>query len=160
MANRDSRGPGVWVPPPLLFVAGLLAGWLIGHRIYPLPIAPRRAEIPLAVAGLTIAAAGAAISAWGLLTFARAHTAIAPIRPASQLVQHGPYRYTRNPMYTGLTVSYLGLTMAINCMWTLLLLPVVLIAVKRLVIDREEAYLGREFGLEYDDYRRRVRRWI
>ena len=52
------------------------------------------------------------------------------------------------------------MAMAINSVWPLLMLPVVLVAVKRLVIDREEAYWRREFGLEYADYRRRVRRWI
>ena len=160
MADLNSRGPGVAVPPPLFFVVGFVAAWLIGRRIYPLFVVPRRAEIPFAVAGLTVAAVGAAVAAWGLLTFARAHTAIAPIRPASQLVQHGPYRFTRNPMYSGLTVAYIGMALAVNSGWPLLMLPIVIVAVKQFVIGREETYLHREFGVEYDDYRRRVRRWI
>ena len=71
---------------------------------------------------------GIAIGGWGMLTFARAHTAIAPIRPASQLVQHGPYRFTRNPMYSGLTVEYLGVAGLFNSRVAALMLPVVVVA--------------------------------
>ena len=114
----------------------------------------------LGVVGFVITIIGVAIGAWGMLTFARAHTAIAPIRPASQLVQHGPYRFTRNPMYSGLTFAYLGVAALFNLAWAILVLPVVVVALRRLVIVREEAYLQREFGEEYERYRRRVRRWL
>lgn len=159
MAESNSRGPGVWFPPPLFFVAGFLVGYLLG-RIYPMPMVPRRLETALGVAGFAITALGVAIAAWGMLTFARAHTAIVPVRPASQLVEAGPYRYTRNPMYSGLTVAYLGVAALFNAAWPLLVLPVVVFALRRLVVDREEAYLQREFGAQYDDYRRRVKRWL
>lgn len=159
MAELNSRGPGVWVPPPLFFIAGFLVGLLLG-RAYPMTMAPRRWETALGVAGLVIASIGAAFGAWGMLTFARARTAIVPIRPASRLVEHGPYRFTRNPMYSGLTIAYLGVAMLFNAAWPLLMLPVVVFALKRWVVDREEAYLQREFGVEYDGYRRRVKRWL
>jgi protein-S-isoprenylcysteine O-methyltransferase Ste14 len=114
----------------------------------------------LGVIGLVITLIGIAIGAWGMLTFARAHTAIVPIRPASRLVQHGPYRFTRNPMYSGLTFAYLGVAALFNLAWAILVLPVVVLGLRHFVIAREEAYLQREFGREYDDYRRRVRRWL
>ena len=160
MADPNSRGPGVWVPPPILFVVGFLIAWLLDRRVYPMPMVPPQWATALGVVGFGITIIGIAIGAWGMLTFARAHTAIVPIRPASQLVQHGPYRFTRNPMYSGLTFAYLGVAALFNLAWAILVLPVVVVALRRLVIVREEAYLQREFGAEYEDYRRRVRRWL
>jgi protein-S-isoprenylcysteine O-methyltransferase Ste14 len=160
MAEPNDRGPGVWLPPPILFIVGFLIGWFIGRVWRPVPIVPDRIAHVFGAAGLIVAAVGVVIGAWGMLTFALAHTAIIPIHPAERLVQSGPYRFTRNPMYTGLTLLYLGLAVAVNALWPLLMLPIVLVALKRFVVDREEAYLSRKFGEAYDDYRRRVRRWI
>ena len=45
---------------------------------------------------------------WGIATFARHRTAVMPHLPARRLVTGGPYRFTRNPMYTGMTLAYVG----------------------------------------------------
>jgi protein-S-isoprenylcysteine O-methyltransferase Ste14 len=159
--NKD-RGPAVRFPPPLLFAAGFLAGWLIDRRVVRLPLL--RMGEPLAtqiqVAALALCVIGLALAAWGLITFARARTAIIPHRPASRLVQTGPYRFTRNPMYVGLTLLYVGLTGLSDSMWPLVFLPFVLIALHQAVIRREERYLSTAFGKEYAAYQRRVRRWL
>lgn len=104
--------------------------------------------------------AGVILILWGMLTFVRARTAILPIRPASRIVDTGPYRLTRNPMYTGMSLVYLGAMLLLNWGWALVLFPVVLILLYRLVISREEAYLTAAFGEEYLAYCRKVRRWI
>lgn len=160
MTKQNDRGPGVWFPPPIIFIVGFLVGSLIERLWRPLPIVPDRISQLFAVVGLVAAIVGVVIAAWGILTFAMAHTAIIPIHPAERLVQSGPYRFTRNPMYTGLTLLYLGVAATFNDLWPLLMLPIVLMALKRFVVDREEAYLSQKFGAEYDDYRRRVRRWV
>ena len=95
-----------------------------------------------------------------MLTFVRSRTAIIPHRPASQLVEAGPYRYTRNPMYTGLTTVYLGASLALNAVWPLLFLPFSLFALYHFVIEREERYLADAFAADYTAYRQRVRRWL
>lgn len=153
------RHPGVRVPPPLLFVAGLLVAWALdrGVRSLPLPGLGPAASAPL---GATLVLLGLAVVAWGIATFRRARTAIIPVRAASRLVASGPYRFTRNPMYTGFTIVYLGIAALMRSAWPLLLLPPVLAALVRLVIAREERYLSAAFGAEYDAYRARVRRWL
>jgi protein-S-isoprenylcysteine O-methyltransferase Ste14 len=157
-AGASGRGPGVAFPPPLLFVAGYALGWWIG-RIS--PIGAGAAPIPvLEVAGAIVAGAGLAIAAWAMSTFALSGTAIMPNQPASTLVVHGPYRYSRNPMYVALTLLYVGLVLVTRTWWALPLLPVVLVLLFKTVIAREERYLGTEFGEAYTDYTRRVRRWI
>lgn len=161
MASPTGQPPasaGVRFPPPVLFVAGLLAGWVIDRYVRALPLtqSPGALVMPaVAVIGLAL---GLMIS--GVLTFRRAGTAIIPHLPASRLVQWGPYRFTRNPMYTGLTLVYIGVSALLNSGWPLLLLPLVLFTLTRLVIRREEAYLHSAFGAEYDAYRSRVRRWL
>lgn len=155
------RSPGVRFPPPTVFVVGWLLGWLLEARVERFRLVGGSADRwPLVVAGTLLLAAGLLVIAWGLATFLRARTAIMPHHSASRLVTHGPYRFTRNPMYLGMTLLYLGLAVRANMGWPVLLLPVVLWTLHRLVISREERYLSSAFGAAYDDYRHRVRRWI
>jgi len=155
------RSPGVRFPPPTIFVAGWLLGWLLEAKVLRLPLAgdggPRW---PLVAGGSALLLAGLVVIAAGLLTFFRARTAIMPHHAASRLVTHGPYRFTRNPMYVGMTLLYAGLALRANMGWPFLLLPLVLLTLVRFVIRREERYLASAFGAEYDAYRRRVRRWL
>jgi protein-S-isoprenylcysteine O-methyltransferase Ste14 len=153
--------PGVRFPPPLLYVVGFLVGLAIDHWIYALPFAATRSiRLVWATLGWLLAGAGFALVGWAFATFRRARTAIIPHHPASQLVRGGPYRYTRNPMYVSLTLVYFGLALIFDKTWPLGLLPLVVIALRRLVIAREEAYLARTFGDAYAEYRREVRRWL
>jgi protein-S-isoprenylcysteine O-methyltransferase Ste14 len=154
-----SRGPAVRVPPPLLFVAGLLVAWWLDSRLT-FEIDRNGAGAVQITLGVALVVVGVGVVAWGLVTFVRARTAIAPIRPARQLVVTGPYRFTRNPMYVGLTSVYVGVALWLNAAWPLVLLPGVLGSLYVLVIRREEQYLSVEFGDAYEAYCRRVRRWV
>lgn len=159
MHGTDDDSPGVPVPPPLLFVGGFLVG-LLTDGVMPLPLlgaGARGVAVPL---GWGAIVAGLGVMLWGLVTFARARTAVMPHLPASRLVDAGPYRFTRNPMYLGLALAYAGLSLLIDSAWPLLLLPVVLVLLLVIVIRREERYLERRFGDDYRDYRRRVGRWL
>jgi len=82
------------------------------------------------------------------------------MEPTTAIVVHGPYRFTRNPMYVSLVGLYAGVTLFVNSAWPLILLPAVVLLVRRQVIAREEAYLEAKFGEEYRAYKARVRRWI
>jgi protein-S-isoprenylcysteine O-methyltransferase Ste14 len=115
---------------------------------------------PLVIAGWVVVWLGFAISLTGILTFRLAGTTMFPFAPASRLVRHGPYRFTRNPMYLGATITYIGFAMVLNTGWPVILLPVVIWAMVRYVIRYEEAYLEQTFGAEYAEYRKRVRRWL
>lgn len=151
--------PGVRFPPPLLFVLGLAAGWLL-HREYPLPLLGGAVRSVAAILGWSSILLWAVLTAWAITSFRRAHTAIIPNRPATMLVHEGPYRFTRNPMYLAFILLYLGVSLLINSFWTLLLLPLVLFILYTAVIRREERYLTAAFGPAYDEYRTRVRRWL
>jgi len=116
--------------------------------------------VALARIGFGILIVGVGLATWGIVTFRRARTAVIPHHAASQLVASGPYRFTRNPMYVGLTIVYTGGAVVLNSAWPLILLPVVLIVLAHFVVVREEQYLNDAFGDEYAAYRSRVRRWL
>lgn len=150
---------GVYVPPPLWFAAGLLAGWSAHRYLVALPMPGALASHARSLGPLFVVA-GVVLVGWGMMTFRRAGTAIVPHQPAARIVSHGPYRFTRNPMYSGLTLVYVGITAILTSWWPLLLLPAVLLLVFQMVIKREEAYLRSAFGEEYAAYCALVRRWL
>jgi protein-S-isoprenylcysteine O-methyltransferase Ste14 len=159
MSNPSPAGPDVPYPPPLLFVAGIAAGWLLA-RAFPLPLVGLTARSAAALVGWLLVAIGTGLSIWGLATFRGAGTPIRPNRPASTLVTHGPFRLSRNPMYVGLCLVYLGVMLLMNSAWIVLFLPFVIATLYLTVIRHEERYLAVTFGIAYDEYRRRVRRWL
>ncbi len=90
----------------------------------------------------------------------RAEINIQTRKPSPPLVTTGLSRFSRNPIYLGMTLAYLGLTLLADSLLALVVLPLVLIFVRFGVIEREERYLDGKFGAAYREYRRRVRRWI
>ena len=87
-------------------------------------------------------------------------TSVVPVRPTTALVIEGPYRFTRNPMYLGLLLLYVGVAGWFGFVWPLLLAPVLVWVIGVSVIGREERYLTRKFGDEYRRYEAHVRRWL
>ncbi len=152
------RGPNVRFPPPIVFVAGFGLGAYF-ERIAPLPFQVPGARM-IVLIGLIVFAAGIALAATGIDTFRRHDTAIYPNQSARTLVTGGVYAYTRNPMYLGLTMAYVGAIAATGLAWPLLLLPLVLGIIVTQVIRREEAHLHERFPEEYAMYSARVRRWL
>jgi protein-S-isoprenylcysteine O-methyltransferase Ste14 len=150
---------GVKVFPPLLYLAGLLLGFLL-HWLRPLPLVPPGAALALRVAGGLLIVAGLSLPIWATATFRGVGTTPNPAGPTTALAFKGPYRFTRNPMYLGLAVLTVGIASLANTLWPLLVLPFVLWAVRRSVIDREERYLEGKFGEAYLGYKGRVRRWV
>jgi protein-S-isoprenylcysteine O-methyltransferase Ste14 len=154
-------GPNVRFPPPTLFVAGFLLGMLLDASLGPISwLGAGVWPLWVQVVGAILAALGFVLSAWGAITFRRADTPVIPKHDATRLVTHGPYRFTRNPMYVGLTLGYIGIALVMGVTWPLILLPMVLWALYDLVIRKEERYLADAFGEDYRTYRARVRRWI
>lgn len=159
MAQREPlSSPGVHFPPPLLFVGGFLVGWLM-HRWSPVLLPGGRGPVSNSL-GWILIALGLGIMIWAVVTFRRHRTAVIPNRPAAALVSAGPYARSRNPMYVGLSVAYVGLALLTGILWAIVLLPLVLTTLVALVVSREERYLADAFGAEYAAYRARVRRWL
>lgn len=157
MSDRD-RGPDVKFPPPLLFVAGLGAGVLLDRAFAWRPLHPEWLGFWLAGGALVVV--GLAVMFTGILTFRRFRTAVYPNRPAKLVVDTGIYARTRNPMYLGLTLFYVGAALLLNSRGALTHLPLVLALLHSQVIRREERHLRERFPDAYADYCERVPRWF
>jgi protein-S-isoprenylcysteine O-methyltransferase Ste14 len=155
-APENADNPGVIAPPPLIY-AGALAIGLLANRRYRLAFLPRGLS---RVLGWPLIAGGLAIGTLGFREMKRAGTNPDPRQPTTAIVTGGPYRFTRNPLYLGMTLIYVGITALANALPAALFLPIVLHVMRRGVIEREERYLERKFGDEYLDYKARARRWI
>ena len=150
---------GVRYPPPLAFAIPFAVGYLL-DRILPMPLVGPHRRIASLAAGVVIAAAGIVLAIWAARTFRRARTPVNPFQPSTALVREGPFRFSRNPMYVGMSILAVGLALVVNSFWPILFLPVSLVVVYATVIRREERYLSTRFGTAYDDYRRHVRRFL
>jgi protein-S-isoprenylcysteine O-methyltransferase Ste14 len=150
---------GVIARPPFLFLAGLLAGYVL-DRVLPLSFAvPGRGPSHLVVAGsLILIGLGFAVA--GIGNFSRAGTPVPTNEPTRALVTTGIHGWTRNPIYLGMFLLYGGIGIAARSPWTLVLTLPLAITVRYGVVAREETYLEHRFGDAYRDYKARVRRWL
>jgi protein-S-isoprenylcysteine O-methyltransferase Ste14 len=162
MSDREQTGKLALtllrVPVPWVFVltylvgAGLEAAFHFGGFIRDYNI--------LTPTGSAVFVLGAALAAWGWLIFRRARTTRVPGETSTTLVTWGPYRFTRNPMYVGLSVAYLGEAGILHQVVPVILLPLTIAYLNRAVIPLEEERLHAVFGAQYECYRNEVRRWL
>lgn len=155
--EKSSEHSGVPIHPPLFFLSALLLGALIDDRVHRLLIFQNDKWRWI---GLVVALFGIALVAIGRRTMVKHGTNVNPTQPTTAIVETGPFRFTRNPLYVGLTLLYVGLSLLLNTWWSLFLLVPVWIVMHFFVVRREEAYLERKFGDTYLNYRRRVRRYL
>ena len=153
--TSSADNPGVVALPPVLYGVAFLVV-LVVRSLWPMPIFPAAYFWP----GLTVAVIGIGIAIWGRRTMRAAGTNINPSLPALAIVQSGPFRYSRNPLYLALTLLFLGLTVAVNTWWGIVVLVPLASVMHVGVVLREERYLDQKFGESYRQYRSRVRRYL
>lgn len=155
--NATDDKPAIRFPPPLVYLGFLLLGLAI-DRVAPIAaLDTGRVGTGVAIALVVI---GLAIAISAIAGFRRAGENPEPWTPSETMVLAGPYRFTRNPMYLGIALAYLGLAIGLKSMGALLLLPIAIACIHYFVIRREEAYLIKRFGESYRGYCAKVRRWI
>jgi protein-S-isoprenylcysteine O-methyltransferase Ste14 len=156
-ARKAADNSGAIIHPPiawaLAFIGGLAIDWF-----YPLSILPT--QFPNVWLGVMIFAAGLMLALWAIMTMRKAGTALPVNRSTTVIVESGPYRYSRNPIYIGMFLGQAGLAAGFNSLWILLALVPFYIVIRYGVIAREESYLERKFGEAYLSYRSRIRRWL
>lgn len=155
-ATAGERGANVRFPPPVVFLGLTLLGVALRYAVGPLRPAGSWATglgIVILLAGLTLA-----VSARKLMV--RTGQSPIPWKPTPELIFRGPYRFTRNPMYMGVTFIQTGLGFALGNLWISILAPVALLIVHFIAVLPEEQYLAQKFGAGYRDYCQRVRRYL
>jgi protein-S-isoprenylcysteine O-methyltransferase Ste14 len=150
--------PGVYIPPPLLYVAVFLLSILL-QRSFPIESALLKQD-------------GARYAAWTLVAlhlvfiipafwrFFASKNSLIPIKPASTLQTAGIYAITRNPMYLGLLIFYFAMAIFKGNWWTFIVSPLIITTMQFYVIRKEEQYLQRRFHQQFEAYCKTARRWI
>ena len=142
-------------PPVAVGVPLLLGG--IATAVWGDPVEPGDWRVPL---GWLLAAAFVVWNGWSLWLFARHETGLLPGDATTSMIESGPYRLSRNPLYVGLLALYLAIALLASSFWALVLFPTAAVLVLWGAILPEERFLESRFGEPYDDYRARVRRWL
>jgi protein-S-isoprenylcysteine O-methyltransferase Ste14 len=155
---NDSAIAGVIARPPLLFLGALLLG-IAADRLLPSPFTVPGGSVRWIVASFLILVGGALVVA-AIGNFSRAATPVPTNRPTRALVTTGIHRWSRNPIYVGFFLIYVGIGIATCGPWILILVLPLALTIRYGVVAREEAYLEQRFGEVYRDYKTRVRRWL
>ena len=144
-------------PWPLIYLFFALVLMAVAHFWIPVV---RLIDTPVTYVGALPFVAGIGQVLWCSRLFSRADTTIKPFERSSALVTHGPFAYSRNPIYLGMVVGLLGVALMFGTLTPFLVIPVFIVLIQRRVIRVEEAMLQEAFGSRYADYRKNVRRWI
>jgi protein-S-isoprenylcysteine O-methyltransferase Ste14 len=167
MKQTEHHGPstdtaGVVARPPLLFLGALLLASIANH-VLPLPFPHPRASwahgFSATIAGLLILSGSTLVIA-AIRNFSAADTPVPTNEPTRALVTSGVHAWTRNPIYLGFFLAYLGLAPAVSSTWALILILPLVLVIRYGVVAREEAYLEQRFGQAYRIYKAQVRRWV
>lgn len=156
--DEPASSPFIW-PPVIFGLAALLAAIL--SWVWPWTFLPGTfLGFLLRLAGALVVAGSIWLALSATRRFRAAGTPVPPTKPTTAIVTEGVYRRTRNPMYLAMTLAMLGLGFLFASFWFVLLVPLAIIAVTKLAIEREERYLEARFGDDYRRYRSEVRRWL
>ena len=153
MTTAQPTSSGVRIFPPAIQIAAIALGFLLQWAL-PLPMFGMR------IPGSLLLVIALGLIVWTAVLMSRAGTTPNPTRPTTALLIDGPFRFTRNPMYLANELIVIGVGLAANAPWVILMAIPAALLTRRLVIDKEERYLATKFGAEYLDYKSRVRRWI
>ena len=144
------------VPWPPLLLVGLSTAAVLLNIAAPMPLEFNGAR----AAGVVLIVLALGIDVWAMRTLHEAQTTILPNRGSSHLVTHGPFGFSRNPIYLANMVLMVGMGCFSMNGWLLLLTPLDGLLTHFLAVRREENHLIAKFGFQYESYCRKVRRWI
>jgi protein-S-isoprenylcysteine O-methyltransferase Ste14 len=144
---RVAGGPAQWLPY-LFWVPYVVVGARLGP-IVPVPDAVRLVALSLIIGGIGFAL-------WAMFTLGRHYDLVLEVHADHQLVRTGPFAWVRHPLYTGISVHYLGACLATGNV--VLALGTIFVSLPTLVARAraEERLLREQLGPEYERYAREV----
>lgn len=143
--------------PPVLFVLFIIVMGIICWRMG----FPHNIAYPHNLVGLPFVVSGLMLAAAGKMLFKKLDTNIMTFDEPDKLVTSGVFKYTRNPMYLGFVVAMLGFSLLMGAAISSMLLTMLFLMITdRWYIAFEEKAMYKKFGLDYEEYCRKVRRWV
>ncbi len=143
-------------PPPLVYLGAILLGLGI-DRLWPAAFLPPAVQYAIGTTAIVLSIVLAAII---LHAFVRHKTNPIHHRPTTTIIDTGPFRYSRNPIYVGMTLLQIGIGILVDSAWILLMVVPAVWIIHRFVVLKEEAFLEQQFGETYLTYKQRVNRWL
>lgn len=146
------------IPPPLVMLLIGLMMWVVSRVFSAFTLA----WLQNTVIAYVFALLGLVISLVSMVAFRRARTTMDPKHPtsASNLISSGVYRYSRNPMYLGVLLLLAGWAIYLGNVLSMTGLIVFIAYITRFQIIPEERLLSQKFGVAFDSYKSKVRRWL
>ena len=92
--------------------------------------------------------------------FKQKKTAIVPFQESSYLITEGIFNYSRNPIYLGMIITLTGVWIYLGSLTPVFIIPLFSWLIQELFIKEEEKMLEDKFGVDYQEYKASVRRWI
>jgi protein-S-isoprenylcysteine O-methyltransferase Ste14 len=157
--NMDAAHKSGWEIAEVVFGVPFLISIAL-HFVVPLALPPgifRQALIPIGIVLITL---GIGFIVLGRRELAHEAQPTDPGHPTSKVVKTGVFAISRNPLYLGGAIVFLGIALALNLLWALVMLVVSMILCHYVLIIPEEQYLAAKFGEEYAEYLTTVHRWL
>ena len=151
----EQEQPHPKILPPHVAIASLIFVILL-HYFFPTPLIQK----PYNYFGILFFAAGLLILFWSFGLFKKKETPIFPGKKPTALVIEGPYKFTRNPMYLGVTTALFGIAVYLGDILAFLAPIVLFVFVSTRFIPLEEKLMEKMFGKKYLEYKKKVRRWL
>ncbi len=138
------------IPPQhiLLLVVGLILNTYYPQQLLASAIWVIGLGLPLLIAGFVL-------SFWATVAVSDIN-----VEKPTQIISTGPYSISRNPMYVAWAFIYLGISFWTNNLWDIIFVPLLLIFTHFYDVLKEERYLRKQFGEEFEKYSRHVRRYF
>ena len=144
------------IKPPHIALLLLLLSWL-ANRMFP---QFKIINQPINRAGIIIFLIGIGLMAWAFYLFKKNRTPIIPGQMPKFMVIEGPYKFTRNPMYLGVTTALLGFSVYIGNLFSFLSPLLFFLIMNFVYVPFEERLMEKIFGKKYLVYKKKIRRWI
>ena len=158
MIFKKSKAAQVWFFPPYLVFLGLIISFLLEFLIYRNQIFDN--SIIFRFLGIILTIAAILLFVKSVRIFNLRKEKIHPRSISTQIFKDGPFQFSRNPIYLAMFVLLIGVGLTLNSFWFLYSGLVVAIMIHYGVIIPEENYLEKEFGKDYLEYKKSVRRWL
>ena len=158
MILKKSKAAQVWFFPPYLVFLGLIISFLLEFLVYRNQIFDN--SIIFRFLGIILTIAAILLFVKSVRIFNLRKEKIHPRSISTQIFKDGPFQFSRNPIYLAMFVLLIGVGLTLNSFWFLYSGLVVAIMIHYGVIIPEENYLEKEFGKDYLEYKKTVRRWL
>ena len=144
------------IKPPHIAITLLFLSWLAGYLLPQLNVIDK----PYNKIGIIILIIGLSLTFYSFYLFKKNKTPILPGKKPTFAVMEGPYKFTRNPMYLGVSTALLGAAVYFGNLLSFLSPIIFFFVMNYYFVPFEEKLMESLFGKKYLDYKKKVRRWL